>query len=82
MALALTSKREAERAVDGAMTSSAEAEIRAEGCTSIDPVIAERAATAFPISIGLDLATALANGTDMSAHHDRSVSLSRNDLGG
>ena len=75
---ALTPKPEAEREVDGAMTSSAETEIRADGGTSIDPVITESAPTAFPSPIGAALATAQSNGTDTSSHHDRSVSLSRN----
>jgi uncharacterized membrane protein len=78
---ALTPKPESERTVDGAMTSSAEAENRTEVGTSIDPVIAGRAPTAFPIPIGVALATAQSNGTDTSSHHDRSVSLSRNDFG-
>ena len=78
---ALTPKPEAEREVDGAMTSSAETEIRAEGGTSVDPEISERGPTAFPSPIGAALATAQSNGTDTSSHHDRSVSLSRNDLG-
>jgi hypothetical protein len=78
---ALTPKQEAERAVDGAMPSSAEAENRTEVGTSVDPVTTDSSPTAFPSPIGAALATAQANGTDTSSHHDRSVSFSRTDLG-